>query len=154
VRIDVALVVLTSRLAFEGEGATQSEAEEEARGDSRDAPMREAAATKRGAEERRLADFAASLASFNRRGIKNVSAFVLSGKIPPLHDRFLVVDGAVWFLGNSLNALGDRASLILQVPDSEPIAKRLLEMKAQALSFEDYAERRRKAASGDKGGAE
>jgi len=54
----------------------------------------------------------------------------------------------VWFLGNSLIALGERASLILQVPDSEPIVERLRRMEEAAPTFEDYAKRRRKTSSG------
>ena len=34
---------------------------------------------------------------------------VLTGNPPPVHDRFLVVDGTTWFSGNSLNTLGERA---------------------------------------------
>ena len=34
---------------------------------------------------------------------------VLTGDPPPVHDRFLTVDGSVWFSGNSLHTLGERA---------------------------------------------
>jgi len=44
---------------------------------------------------------------------------------PILHDRFLVVDGAVWFSGNSLNAIGQRESLIIKLPNPEPVIARL-----------------------------
>jgi hypothetical protein len=74
--------------------------------------------------------------------MKSVTALVLSGKTPPLHDRFLVIDDEVLFLGNSLNALGERASLILSVPDSEPILAKLKLMAAMAVAFENYASRR------------
>jgi hypothetical protein len=86
-----------------------------------------------------------SLATFKERGIQNVTALVLIGKNPPLHDRFLVIDHVVWFLGNSLNALGERASLILQVPDGEPILERLNRMKSQAIPFDKYLEQRKQA---------
>lgn len=154
-RIEVDLTILTSRLAFEGEETEDAAARAQDNKKSEGTYIGangSRSRKKRDAEARRLADFTASMATFNKRGMKNASAFVLLRKIPPLHDRFLVIDGTVWFLGNSLNALGDRASLILQVPDSEPIVERLLRMKAQALSFEDYAERRRKALFGRKSG--
>lgn len=59
-----------------------------------------------------------------------------------------MVDDSVWFLGNSLNALGDRASLILKVPDPEPVIDRLRHMTAEARPFGEYAKRRKRALSG------
>jgi hypothetical protein len=78
---------------------------------------------------------------------------VLIGKTPPLHDRFLVIDDEVLFLGNSLNALGDRASLILSVPDSEPILAKLRAMATSALPFETYASQRRRTSISPAGDA-
>ena len=62
--------------------------------------------------------------------------------LPPsvLHDRFLVIDDAVWFLGNSLNALGDRASMMVKLPNPEEIITRLNDMSAQAERFDRYQE--------------
>jgi hypothetical protein len=149
-RIEVALTILTSRLAFESEESEKAGVKVQ-NGTTAEtvpaAPNESRSRKKRDAEVRSLDGFAATMATFKKRGIKNASAFVLVGKTPPLHDRFLVIDGMVWFLGNSLNALGERASLILQVPDSEPIVERLRRMEAQAHPFEEYAERRRKALS-------
>ena len=147
-RTAVAFTILTSRLAFESDENEKASTPE----GIATTPNESRSQKKKDAETRRLDDFAATMATFGKRGIKNASAFVLVGKIPPLHDRFLVIDDSVWFLGNSLNALGDRASLILQVPDSGPIVERLRLMEAQALSFEDYAQRRRKALSVRAGG--
>ena len=50
---------------------------------------------------------------------------VLAGKSPPIHDRFLVIDGKVWLSGNSLNTLGERAGMIVRLPDPEPVIERL-----------------------------
>ena len=47
---------------------------------------------------------------------------VLGGKVPDLHDRFLVVDEKVWLSGNSLHAIGERASMIVGLPDPEPVS--------------------------------
>jgi hypothetical protein len=68
-----------------------------------------------------------SLATFRTRGLTEVQVRVMRNKDgePILHDRFLVVDGAVWFSGNSLNAIGRRESVIVKLPDPRPILARL-----------------------------
>ena len=96
-------------------------------------------------EIERLTSFTRSLATLRSRGMKGVTALIVKGKSPLLHDRFLVIDDEVLFLGNSLNALGARASLILAVPDSEPILAKLLAMASLALPFETYASQRFRA---------
>ncbi|EPJ77233.1 hypothetical protein CFII64_24134 [Pseudomonas sp. CFII64] len=60
--------------------------------------------------------------------------------LPPsvLHDRFLVVDDDVWFVGASLNALGDKASMIVKLPNPDEIIERLGSMQQQALSLASY----------------
>jgi hypothetical protein len=74
----------------------------------------------------------------------NVTAqvYVLQSSI--LHDRFLVVDDHVWFLGNSLNTLGDKASLILKLPNPDEVITKLEDMLKQAISFETYKNRQTK----------
>lgn len=61
---------------------------------------------------------------------------VLEGKQPRLHDRFLVVDDTVWFSGNSLNSLGERASMIVCLRHPERVAPRLDGMWATATPFD------------------
>ena len=136
-RTDVQLTILTSRLAFEAERPPDKI--ETATGSDE---LEGAMSPKAKAEQSLLKQFSVAMETFKQRGIENASALVLTGRVPRLHDRFLVVDGNVWFLGNSLNALGDRASLILQVPDPEPVLERLLDMSLTALSFDDYLKRR------------
>lgn len=135
-RTQIDFTILTSRLAFEGRYAEVADASEnEGQGNlesSSDMPS----------ETERLASFTHSLTTLTTRGMKSVVALVLNGKPPPLHDRFLVIDDEVLFLGNSLNALGARASLILSVPDGEPILARLRAMASLALPFAAYASRR------------
>ena len=46
---------------------------------------------------------------------------VLTGDPPRVHDRFLIVDGTVWLSGNSLHTLGERAGVIVRLPDPTPI---------------------------------
>ena len=149
-RVDVTITILTSRLAFESEGDDHSEAE---------LPGRKAPSSRSPSQSRRrspriqdskahrIDDFRSAMRTFEKRGIKNAEAFVLTARPPALHDCFLVIDDVVWSLGNSLKALGDSASLILQVPDSEPVLKQLERLKAQATSFDTYAEPRREALS-------
>jgi hypothetical protein len=149
-RIDVSFTILTSRFAFENEDSEPSGVSANGRNDPKTVPSQPGGSgsrEKRDAVVRRLDAYIAAMATFDSRGIKKVETLVLVGSTPPLHDRFLVIDDTAWFLGNSLNALGDRASLILQVPDSEPVIERLSRMKAQALPFDEYAKRRRKARS-------
>jgi len=58
-----------------------------------------------------------------------------------LHDRFLVIDDTVWFLGNSLNALGDKASMIVKLPHADEVIDQLEAMLKQAESFDCYREK-------------
>lgn len=135
-RTDISITILTSRLAFESQFAEVS---------PRPAisTHRQGVRTQKArAEVARARDFESGMRTFAERGIQKCSAFVLTGKTPPLHDRFLVIDDVVLFLGNSLNALGERASLILDVPDPEPIIKRLNTMLSTATPFASYSESR------------
>ena len=138
-RTQIDFTILTSRLIFESEHVQAIDASQD---DARDKAENSA---NRATGSERLASFTRSLVTLRKRGMKSVTALVLSGKTPPLHDRFLVIDDEVLFLGNSLNALGDRASLILSVPDSEPILARLRAMASLALPFETYASQRLRA---------
>lgn len=54
-------------------------------------------------------------------GIINV--FVMTGDQPLFHDRFLVTDKDVWFSGNSLNHLGERASVLLRLPEPTDVLR-------------------------------
>lgn len=123
-RTQIAFIILTSRLAFESKYTVDI-----------DDPQNTAGLA---TESERLEIFTRSLETLRDRGIENVTVLVLTGKTLPLHDRFLVIDDEVLFLGNSLNALGTRASLILNVPDSEPILIKLKAMANQALTFGKY----------------
>jgi hypothetical protein len=61
-------------------------------------------------------------------GLSHIDVLVMTGAMPTVHDRFLVIDGAVWFTGNSLNSLGDRAGMMISVP-----APALVVAKLQAI---------------------
>ena len=137
-RTQVDFTVLTSRLAFELHYAEGIDPQDDAK------PDRGEAAGGILTEHEKLDGFARSLEALKKRGMQSVTALVFEGRPPPLHDRFLVIDDQVLFLGNSLNALGERASLILLVPDGEVILAKLHGMARQAMPFNSYAEQRRK----------
>ena len=88
----------------------------------------------------------ASIESFHQRGIPNVQVRLMRNKggEPILHDRFLAVDGAVWFSGNSLNAIGQRESLIIKLPDPSPVIERLNHIfETEADDFSSFANSQR-----------
>ena len=60
------------------------------------------------------------------------------GDSPAVHDRFLVIDGSVWFSGNSLNSIGERAGMIVKLPDPEPVVERLEAFWCQALRLSEW----------------
>lgn len=85
----------------------------------------------------RRARFSQAVAELRARDFDVIARF-MAGKRPPLHDRFLVVDGAVWMLGNSINGIGDRRlSLAIQLPDPDPVIARLGKIFKDAISFDD-----------------
>jgi len=67
-----------------------------------------------------------------------------------LHDRFLVVDDDVWFVGNSLNSLGDKASMIVRLPNPSEVVERLLTMRSKGTSLDDYIGGQFEAGSAEK----
>ena len=60
------------------------------------------------------------------------------GDPPAVHDRFLVIDGNIWFSGNSLNRIGERAGLIVRLPDPEPVIARLEAFWSQAQTLSEW----------------
>ena len=63
---------------------------------------------------------------------------ILTGESPSVHDRFLVVDGSVWLSGNSLHTIGERAGMILRLPDPEPVIKLLEDFWYKAPTLSDW----------------
>lgn len=90
----------------------------------------------------KIDDFDQRLAQLERDTKIAAKAYVLQSSI--LHDRFLIIDDAVWFLGNSLNTLGDKASLIVKLPNPHEVIEQLENMLNQAISFDDYKKRQAK----------
>ena len=60
---------------------------------------------------------------------------MLSGKMPPVHDRFLVVDENIWLSGNSFGTLGERAGMIIRLPDPVRVIAQLKEFWSEAQSL-------------------
>lgn len=59
------------------------------------------------------------------RSLVPITAYVMTGQQPIVHDRFLVIDDTVWLSGNSLHTLGERASMIVKLSRSSPIVDKL-----------------------------
>lgn len=72
-----------------------------------------------------------------------IIAKVMPGRAAPLHDRFLVIDDSVWFSGNSLNRIGERASVLIEMPDPDAVLQRLAPIRDAAVPFEGWIEERR-----------
>lgn len=65
-----------------------------------------------------------------------------------LHDRFLVVDDDVWFVGNSLNSLGEKASMIVRLPNPDEVIERLQVLASKGPSLDSYIGKLLKATTG------
>ncbi len=68
---------------------------------------------------------------------------VMRGKAPPVHDRFLCVGDAMWMLGASLNHFGDRGTLMVLVPDPDPVRADLDEIWRESPSLSTWLTERR-----------
>ena len=89
----------------------------------------------RGAAEPTAEMMARALTDYAVSGWSRPDVFVMKGKHAPVHDRFLVVDGRVWLSGNSLNAIGQRASVLIEVPNADEIVGRLAPFVDEAEAF-------------------
>lgn len=63
---------------------------------------------------------------------------VLDSSNIPLHDRFLVVDDKVWFIGHSFNHLGLQNSFMIKVPAPEEVLSKLEAIESQAIDLESF----------------
>lgn len=63
---------------------------------------------------------------------------VLDSSNIPLHDRFLVVDDKVWFIGHSFNYLGLQNSFMIKVPAPEEVLSKLEAIESQAIDLESF----------------
>jgi hypothetical protein len=82
--------------------------------------------------------------SFDRQRVRGqLEIRVMPGDTPQVHDRFLVVDSDVWLSGNSLNEIGQRAGMILRLPDPAPVVTQLRALFDNAKLLEEWLEGRR-----------
>lgn len=65
------------------------------------------------------------LLNTSHSGMKHIQVRVMTGAMPTVHDRFLVIDDDVWFTGNSLNSLGERAGMMIKLPAPEPVIDKI-----------------------------
>lgn len=77
------------------------------------------------------------------RQVKSIGQFNVwvMGTNPAAHDRFLIIDNTVWFMGNSLHTLGKRASMMIKLPDPKDIIQfkdRLLTDSSLAVDLEKW----------------
>ncbi|WP_257806648.1 phospholipase D family protein [Burkholderia glumae] len=52
----------------------------------------------------------------SRKEMSHIKVRVMTGT-PAVHDRFLVIDDQVWLTGNSLNSIGERAGMMISLPE-------------------------------------
>jgi hypothetical protein len=135
----VKVKILTSRLAFEGGYAPEA--------DEEGASFLQYPSALINILER----FSKEIERVKKEGNADVEVVVLPGKSPVLHDRFLVVDDNVWFLGNSLNTLGERASMIIKLPNPDEVLSELEKMLKDAETFHTYHQRRISTSKSAKG---
>lgn len=97
-------------------------------------------------ESSKIDEFSKRLAQLEKDAKVTAKTYVLQSAV--LHDRFLVIDNTVWFLGNSLNTLGEKASLIVKLPNPDEVISQLEGMVKQAMPFDDYRQRQAKQQEG------
>ncbi|MFY9478144.1 MAG: VPA1262 family N-terminal domain-containing protein [Aquabacterium sp.] len=128
----VTVTLLTSRLAFESRHAENTAAVADATSPETGAP------SPRADESSRLDAFRKEVEGLRAHTNGDIRVCVLPGNPPELHDRFLAVDESVWFFGGSFNGLGDRASLVIRLPQAEEILKRLEPMIVSSRTLEEH----------------
>lgn len=66
----------------------------------------------------------------------DISCIVLNQNKPVLHDRFLTIDGTIWFIGHSFNQIGVKNSFMTKVSDSSSIFPQLERIKNHSESID------------------
>lgn len=139
----VKITLLTSRLAFESryaeDGCSATTEDESSQASSMlTTPSSRVEEFSRFDELRNVVD------ELRKHTRGDVEVRVLPGDLPELHDRFLGVDGAVWFFGGSFNGLGDRASLVVRIPQPDQILAEVAGMVSRARTFDEHVKMRSK----------
>jgi hypothetical protein len=71
-------------------------------------------------------------------GMSHIKVRVMTGA-PAVHDRFLVIDDQVWLTGNSLNSIGERAGMMISVPEPSVVVDKLDEVIRNGQRTTDLA---------------
>lgn len=69
---------------------------------------------------------------------KRIEIRVMTGVRPDVHDRFLMVDEALWLLGSSLNEFGSRGTMLVAVPDPRAVSEKIQEAWERAIALDDW----------------
>ena len=77
---------------------------------------------------------------YKKRTGVDIKILVMTGKMPAVHDRFLIIDDEAWLCGGSLNEIGNRMSCVIKLPDSSELNKRLdeLEKKGKTITLDNW----------------
>ena len=75
--------------------------------------------------------------SYNSKPFSNIVVRTLKGN-SILHDRFIITDKNVWFVGSSFNEFGNRATCIAKVPESSGII--IIKEVEKWFNSEDYSQ--------------
>lgn len=89
-------------------------------------------------------DLSEAIHQYNEKPFQKIICRILRGAKSILHDRFIISDNNVWFIGTSLNQIGSKATCIGKVPESDnmEIIKEIenwFDNKAFTESIEEYA---------------
>lgn len=60
----------------------------------------------------------------SKKELSHIKVRVMTGT-PAVHDRFLVIDDHVWLTGNSLNSIGERAGMMISLPEPSVVVDKL-----------------------------
>lgn len=59
------------------------------------------------------------------RSKAHFAVLVMPGDPPVIHDRFLIIGGDVWLVGNSFHSLGQRAGMVVKLAQPKPVIRRI-----------------------------
>ncbi|MDF0732171.1 VPA1262 family N-terminal domain-containing protein [Pseudomonas entomophila] len=80
------------------------------------------------------------LANISVEAMKHMKVRVMTGGMPTVHDRFLIIDDDVWFTGNSLNSIGERAGMMIKLPAPELVIEKIEALVNDNERTKDLAE--------------
>ena len=70
-----------------------------------------------------------------------IYCIVLDQNEPVLHDRFLVIDNAIWFVGHSFNRIGEKSSFMNLISHPSMVLTKLDSVKVQTIPLKDYIDK-------------